>query len=251
VTRISCLIAAIGLVVGFTGPASAGEIKLAIRDGRVTLDARDVPVRDILTEWARVGRTKIVNAEKITGGPVTMQLTDVPERQALEILLRSVSGFMAAPRASIVADASVYDCILIMPTTRPATASIVAPPPSVAEPPSQRFRGLGMPVPRSMEDQEGMFTPDNPNPAAMQNFPGMTAQTPNMPGMNPNMPSAQQMMQQMVGPDGQPLTPATPEQANPSVPVAAPGVAVPGTVVTPPKPPGPGRSGGPGGPGLP
>jgi hypothetical protein len=44
--------------------ASAGELTLSIRDGRVTLVARDVPLRQILAEWARVGRTRIVNADR-------------------------------------------------------------------------------------------------------------------------------------------------------------------------------------------
>ena len=29
----------------------------------------------ILAEWARVGRTHVVNAERMTGGPLTLQLT--------------------------------------------------------------------------------------------------------------------------------------------------------------------------------
>ena len=43
-------------------------------NGRVTLVAKDVTVREILAEWARVGQTRIVNAEKLTGGPVTLEL---------------------------------------------------------------------------------------------------------------------------------------------------------------------------------
>ena len=56
-------------------------------------------MRQILTEWARVGQTRIVNVERIPGGPVTLQLTDVPESEALDLLLRSVTGYMAAQRA--------------------------------------------------------------------------------------------------------------------------------------------------------
>ena len=33
--------------------ALAGELKLTIANGRVTLIAQDVPVREILAEWAR------------------------------------------------------------------------------------------------------------------------------------------------------------------------------------------------------
>jgi hypothetical protein len=41
---------------------------LSIHDGRVSIVAKDATVRQILTEWARVGRTKIVNVERIPGG---------------------------------------------------------------------------------------------------------------------------------------------------------------------------------------
>ena len=51
---------------------------LSIRDGLVSLDAQDVTVRQILTEWARVGKTRIVNVERITGGPITLKLDARP-----------------------------------------------------------------------------------------------------------------------------------------------------------------------------
>jgi hypothetical protein len=43
--------------------ASAAGLELSIRDGRVTLDAQDVTLRQILTEWARIGKTRIINIE--------------------------------------------------------------------------------------------------------------------------------------------------------------------------------------------
>ena len=36
----------------------AAEVQLSIRNGRVTIVAKDATVRQILTEWARVGKTK-------------------------------------------------------------------------------------------------------------------------------------------------------------------------------------------------
>ena len=79
-------------------PASAGDLKLSMQNGRVTILAEDVPLRTILDEWARVGHTTIVNAEKLNGPAMTLQLVDTPEREALDILLRSASGYIAAPR---------------------------------------------------------------------------------------------------------------------------------------------------------
>ena len=71
-----------------------------MQNGRVTIIADNVPLRQILQEWARVGQTKIVNADKLAGPAhnVTLQLIDAPERDALDILLRSASGYIAAPR---------------------------------------------------------------------------------------------------------------------------------------------------------
>jgi hypothetical protein len=107
---------------------AAGDLTVAINDGRVTVVAQNVPLRQILAEWSRVGQTKIVGAERLAGAPVTIQLEDVPERQALETLLRSVSGYMAAPRPEPVANASVYDRILILPTSSaPAATASAAP----------------------------------------------------------------------------------------------------------------------------
>ena len=54
---------------------------LAIARGASPLVATNATVGQILTEWARVGQTKIVNVERIPGGPLTLQLTDVPERR--------------------------------------------------------------------------------------------------------------------------------------------------------------------------
>lgn len=121
------LISTLALLVAFALPAEA-QLTLQISDGRVTLDANNVPARQILSEWARIGGTKIVGGDKVTGTPLTIKLVDVPEKQALDIILRNVAGFMAAPRlASATPGASAYDRILIM-----ATSSTPPPAPAAA-----------------------------------------------------------------------------------------------------------------------
>ena len=97
--------------------ASAASLTLTLQNGLVSIDAQDVTVRQILSEWERVGKTRIVNAERITGGPITLKLDRVPEKQALDIILRSIPGYMALPRATMMADASLYERVLIMATT--------------------------------------------------------------------------------------------------------------------------------------
>ena len=110
------------------GQRARNSLTLQLTDGRVTLEANAVPVRQILAEWARVGGTKIVGGDKITGAPVTLHIANMPERQALDIILRNVAGFMAAPRlASATPGASAYDRIMIL-----ATTSAPAPAPAAA-----------------------------------------------------------------------------------------------------------------------
>src|SRR5918995_1863561 len=127
-TMLRCAFLA-ALACGLSRPAVAGELKLSMQDGRVTIIADNVPLRQILQEWARIGQTTIVNADKLSGPNVTMQLTDAPEREALDILLRSAAGYIAAPRPTLVAGAGTYDRITIMATSRApaATASASVP----------------------------------------------------------------------------------------------------------------------------
>lgn len=111
-----------------TASRAFADVRVTMHDGRVTVVAKDATLRQIFTEWARVGQTKIVNVERIPGGPMSIELTDMPEGQALDVLLRSVSGYMAAPRPTPVANLSRYDRILVMPTpvsTRAATTPAV------------------------------------------------------------------------------------------------------------------------------
>src|SRR6266540_6397885 len=102
-TLLRCAFGA-ALACGLAGPASAGDLKLSMQDGRVTLIADNVPLRQILQEWARIGQTKIVNADKMSGPAISLQLINAPERDVLDILLRSASGYIAAPRPVPVAN---------------------------------------------------------------------------------------------------------------------------------------------------
>src|SRR5687767_7782712 len=139
---MSCMLAA---------PAAAQQLTMTFNNGLVTVDAASVPVRTILNEWAKRGGTKVVGAERVSGAPLTVKLIDVPESQALEVLLRSVAGYMAAPRNS-GEGASIYDRILVMATSSaPAPAAAVRPPANPnAIPGAQRF----VPPQRQASDDE-------------------------------------------------------------------------------------------------
>src|SRR6188768_3896962 len=93
--------------------------------------AQDVSVRTIINEWARVGGTRVINPERLSGAPITLQLNGVPERQALDILLRDVGGYMLGPRqADLVPGVSAFDRLVVVtatagPASRPAPAGSV------------------------------------------------------------------------------------------------------------------------------
>ena len=110
--------AMIALVVLLSGQyAAASSLSFSIRDGRVTVIAKDVTVKEILVEWERIGRTTITNLDKLKGPRVTLELHEVPEAAALAVLLRSVSGYVVLPRTAPIAPGSVFQSILILPSS--------------------------------------------------------------------------------------------------------------------------------------
>lgn len=127
------------LVAGMPALASAGTVTVSMHAGRVTIVANDATVGQILDEWARVGHTIIVNADHVFGPPMTLQLVDVPEREALDTVLRSVSGYIAAPRQVQLVNASLYDRVTILPTSQaPAASANPGPVMSFQRPPMPR-----------------------------------------------------------------------------------------------------------------
>jgi hypothetical protein len=201
---------------------ASAEVQLTMQNGRVSLVAKDATVRQILTEWARVGQTKIVNMERVPGGPITLELNNVTEAQALEVLLRALSGYITAPRPVDVANLSHFDRIIIMPTlaaARPATVS--APPPVFQQTP--QFT----PPPVADDDADDQRpAPNVPVPGAPRGPVFNTFPQPQSP--NPQMP---QLGMPQQAPAGQ-QTPAGQSSPTPTVPYG--GVAVPGMVAPPP-----------------
>jgi hypothetical protein len=182
------------LAAGVASAAEARELTLKMADGRVTLIAKDVPVRQILAEWARVGNTRMVNAEKVPGGPVTLQLVDVPEKEALDVLLRAAAGYVTASRETPLAGASQYDRVIILATSRPPAAVAAAPTPFARPVP----QAIPPPQPPPDVDDEGEPTDQGAEAPAEMTNPGMP-----FPGPNPAMPN----------PNGTPAQPAAPMTA--------------------------------------
>jgi hypothetical protein len=219
--------------------ASAGELRLSIANGRVTIVAQDVPVRQILDEWGRVGQTQVVGAERLTGAPVTLELHDVPEGRALETLLRSASGYIAKPRSG-TAGISSYDRILIMPASKPPAMSAAAPPAFNASRPQPQLV-----MPNVVVDDDG--EPNGvmpPGAVPPQQFPGPPGAVP--PQQYPGQPPMQPGMQPGVQPGAQPMPMLSrPGQLPPPAPnmPGNPYQTVP-QQIRPPGLPGPGGPGG-------
>ena len=224
------LFLAVAAFVGVCAPSAASaDVQLTIENGRVTLVAKDATVRQILTEWARIGQTRIVNVERIPGGPVTLELRDVSEQQALRVLLRSLGGYVTAPRTTMVANASVFDRILVMPITATAPSPSSAPPPPA---PFAAFQPPQFQQPPQDDDRDDGVPPQMPQPAGNRGpvfvFPppaGANQPQQPMPVNQPGMPVRSPAM----------AYPGAPTTTAP-VGVSTPGMLVPG----PPQPNSPG-----------
>lgn len=137
---------------------------MSFASGLVTIVATDATPRQILGEWARLGQVRITNLDRLSGSPLTLQLTDVTEAQALETLLRGTAGYVAAPRAETAVAGSRYDRILLLPGVAPAVPTITAPAPAAANAAFGRGRPSGIPT---FDAAAG----DQPDPARA--MPGM------------------------------------------------------------------------------
>jgi len=222
------------------GPAFAQQpLKLSFENGRVTVDATSVPVRTILAEWGKVGGTKVVGADRITGAPMTVKLVNVTEAQALETILRSVAGYMAAPRSGATTGPSIYDRILVMATSSaPAPANAARPSPAQpnALAGTQRFVPPRQRAEQSEQD-EVEEPDDNPPSPPVFTFPQAPQNNayPQQPGAFVNVPGGV-AQPGMIVPAPQTIT-INPAQGypvpQPQMPV---GVSQPGMMVPVPQP---------------
>jgi hypothetical protein len=228
------------LAVVTTASAASADIQLTMRGGHVTLVANNVTVRQILAEWERVGQTKVINGDRVTGGLITLELRDMPERQALDIILRSVSGLILTPRAAVIENGSAFDHIIVMPPSvapPPAQAAAPAPvfvqPPPFAQPsPFVQPPPFGQQQPGAVRDEDDQPRPTYP--PQNQGGPVFVFPQPQSPVGGAIAQPAQAPPAFPTGAQGVPppavAFPGAPSSATPA------GVSVPGMVVPAPKP---------------
>lgn len=185
--------------------AAQPGLLLQIRDGRVTLRAEGVSIRQILGRWAEVGQTTIVNADKVPEAQVTLQLDDVSEDEALATLLRNVGGYILA-RRSVSGGAGWIDRVVIVPTpAAPSTVTRSLPP----APPSQiRRLDTVVPAPEQTEsevaglDPSGPQEPENSTQPDVDERPNGSREAVELPRRGPPMGRFGQPLGVVSGPEG-------------------------------------------------
>jgi len=127
--------ALLSIVTVVSAALHADTVQITIRGGRISLVATNATPAQIFAAWSRAGGVLIVNVERMPSAPLTLRLDNVPEEQALDTLLRSVSGYLAQRRPEPAESASIFNRIVILPTpqvvrqTAPAAAASTAGPP--------------------------------------------------------------------------------------------------------------------------
>jgi hypothetical protein len=232
-------------VIAAASTASA-QVQLTMQGGRVSLSAKNATIRQILAEWERVGQTKVVNGERIPGGLVTLELPDMPEQQALDIILRTVSGVLFAPRTELTAgNVSAYSQIILMPPSvaPPPSSSPATPlPPAFGQQttyPQQQFPQQQFPQ-QQQPFQQQPISDDDDRPTVAQPRPVFVFPQPQIANpqqvpvggaiAQPQMPPL--MFPQQGGPTNPPVAafPGAPTSATPA------GVSVPGMMMPAPAP---------------
>ncbi len=168
---------AAAVLVAAALPVSAQSVSLSLKDGRATLITQNATPSAILAEWARLGQVKVVDADRIPGTPLTLRLENVPEREALDIVLRGAAGYIAAPRAQALAGSlSRFDRVIVMAVspgagaaTRASASARPAPMAAVQAPPIQVEEDMAEAQP-AVIDETPAPAPGPEQPASSTNF---------------------------------------------------------------------------------
>jgi len=235
---ISCVLAVVLSLCGGAaanaqtfGPDSPRALSLSFdQDGRVTLAAKGVSIREILAEWARQCGCYIVNGDKLTGATLPYPLLYERESQGrvLESLLRQTTGYVLTPQRAGVLSRSNFETIYILPTSTAIASSSSFAPASVPAP------AYPMPTPGGPDDElppiVPMAAPGIPRPPVGAPAPpgepgyGANSQAPASNVPSPRPPGTATTFVPIV-PVG--TSQSTPQTGSPGAPTAAPGQPVP------------------------
>jgi hypothetical protein len=251
--------AVLGLIAA--GDAAAQKLTLRVEQGLVTLDAENVSIDEILARWNSITGLNVVSKNgRGSDIPVTVRISGMPERDALALVLRDLSGYIMGERRDPRTGVVSIDRVMILPDS---AAQASAPPPRVATPPVPRptfdvgGQILALPQPIEEPEPEPDTDDDTPRelaPRPVNPFGGGAAsagdQAPsalaapfmvaplgvvsddNPAGVNsPSLAPGQAVAPQAPA-TPPPSAPAAPSRENP---FAAPGAAQPGAIVPAPS----------------
>jgi hypothetical protein len=167
------LVGAIGFGPQLSGqapPPTGPKVQITFEEGgTVSLVANGATLREILEEWTRKGGTPFVGADRLSGGPLTLQYQRRPETEVVGSLLRSASGVMMAPRLDASTGASQLQVVYVLATSSatPATSSYSTPVYNNPAPTQPMISSPGSPeveIPPAAPGRTGEATPNAPPP---------------------------------------------------------------------------------------
>jgi hypothetical protein len=205
------------------------------QDGRVTLSARNVTVRDILNEWARQCGCYVVNGDKLSGAPLSIPLLYEHETQAkvLESLLRQAAGYVLTPQRAGVVSKSNFETIYILATSnavatafQPVSTPNPYPMPTAGAPDDELPPILPPGAPRPMTNPSSAPVPQPPGsegPGAGMPQPGQSTMPTARPGGLPSTFVPIRPVDSSQSNTPSPPTPTPPGTVPPPTPTGAPG----------------------------
>lgn len=155
---------------------TAGHLELKFNNGKVTLIAQGVSVREIMAEWARDCGCLVQGTDRLPpGSTLPVEFDDQPEAVVLESLLRGAGGYLLGPKAPDSHGASMYGSVTVFPVVK----GIDAPSYSTSSSPVAAPLVSG----GSPDDEIPPVTPvTNPQTPATSSTPSTPAQSTGRPG---------------------------------------------------------------------
>lgn len=127
--NVSRLIVAALLTLSVASQARAQALQLDVHDGLVWLNADHVSLGEIVRQWARTRDLRVVRPELLEGVVITLRLSGVPESEAVQILLRGVTGYVAVMDDTTAVPFPILKrLVLVSPTAPRELASPVVEP---------------------------------------------------------------------------------------------------------------------------
>ena len=109
-------LATLCLLAVLSHTATAQSLSLRLDGGAVTLHATNVTVDEILARWAKTtGLTVVSQNGHGSDIPITLDLSGVPERDALRLILRDLSGYIMGEKVDPLTGAVRIDRLVILP----------------------------------------------------------------------------------------------------------------------------------------